>query len=198
MNLYFSSSFLALCLAIVSGETLEEAIIKDIMPERSSMCTPTPGTTSSDFTFASSQEESEWFDGYPDSYAQYNAPWSQLEQYVFNAKMMHTDANANRTWTLRLGKGGNIYSFVGPMGETVAPQKRDDSPWIDEVWHSVGVEPPQPEEPFMIHGAGSYQSDKTYDENVGIPVTEIPFYSPSLGKYCNDGDSECGFVAWVS
>jgi len=198
MKLYIAPSFLIACsIGCVFSETLQEAIIKDIMPGKSLLCSPAPGSTSSDFTFTSSQEESEWFDGYEESFEKYNAPWSQLEKYVFNAKMMHTDVNSNRTWTVRLGKGGNVYSMVGPMGETVPPQKRIDSPWIDEVWHSVAVEPPQPEEPFMIHGAGSYQSDQTYNSDVGIPLTEVPFYSPSLGKYCNDADGECGFAAWA-
>jgi len=196
MKLYVSY-FLMTMGSFVSSETLDEAIIKDMMPESSSTCTPTAGSTSSDFTFASSQEECNWFDGYEESFEKYNAPWSQLEEHVFNGKMMHTDVSSNRTWTLRLGKGGNIYSMVGPMGETVAPQKRIDSPWIDEVWHSVGVEPPQPEEPYMVHGAGSYQSDQTYGSNVGVPLTEVPFYSPSLGKYCNDEEGECGFAAWA-
>jgi len=197
MKLSITSSFLIVCcIGYVSSETLQEAIIKDIMPEKSTFCTPTLGSTSSDFTFTSSQEESKWFEGYEESFEKYNAPWSQLEKYVFNAKMMHTDVNSNRTWTIRTGTGGNVYSMVGPMGETVAPQKRIDSPWIDEVWHTVAVEPPQPIEPFMIHGAGSYQSDQTYDSTVGIPLTEIPFYTPSLGKYCNDAEGECGFAAW--
>lgn len=103
---------------------------------------------------------------------------------------------------MRLGTGGNIYSLVGPMGETVSSQKRDDSPWIDEVWHSVSTDPilnsDSSSSMFMIHGAGSYQSDKSYQSDRGIPVTTRPFYSPSLGKYCDDETGECGFVAWVS
>lgn len=89
-----------------------------------------------------------------------------------------------------------MYSLVGPMGETVSPQRREDSPWIDEVWHSVNSDPTRSS--FMIHGAGSYQSDFSYEADKGIPVQDIPFYSPSLGKYCHDEDGECGFVAWVS
>eukprot|EP00957_Ditylum_brightwellii_P178080 13564357-Ditylum_brightwellii.AAC.1 len=76
-----------------------------MMPERSPLCNPTPGTTSSDFTFASSQEESKWFDGYTELYKKYNAPWSNLEYHVFNAKIMHTDLNNDRKWTICLGKG---------------------------------------------------------------------------------------------
>ncbi len=170
------------------------------MPESSSKCNPRGSdSTSSSFTFTSSQEESKWFQGYPES-SFYGAPWSNHEQHVFNAQMSHTDPNSSdRSWKMRIGTGGNIYSLVGPMGETVAPQKRADSPWIDEVWHSVGVDPPRnQQEPFMIHGAGSYQYDQTYSETEGVPLTKVPFYAPSLGKYCNVEEGECGFAAWVS
>ena len=118
---------------------------------------------------------------------------------MFNAKMIHTDPSANRTWTMRLGTGGNIYSLVGPMGETVSSQKREESPWVDEVWHSVSTDPViNPNSHFMIHGAGSYQSDQTYQSDKGVPLTQVPFYSPSLGKYCKDDDGVCGFAGWVS
>ena len=70
------------------------------------------------------------------------------------------------------------------------------------VWHSVSTDinrnQDENSDMFMIHGAGSYQSDFSYSEMEGIPVQQIPFYSPSLGKYCNDQDGECGFAAWVS
>ena len=170
-------------------ETLEEAILKDMMPLSSSQCqSPPSGQTSSTFAFASSQVESKWYEPYVD-----------LEQHVFLAKMTHTDANENRTWTIRLGKAGNIYSFVGPMGETVPPQKHNQAPWIDEVWQSVSVDlrqnDPANGKAYFIHEAGTYQRDAGY---VGVPLTDIPFYSPSLGKYCDDESGECSFMSWVS
>lgn len=201
---------LALLLSInvteISAETLAEAIIKDVMPPNGDSCGAaasgggaSSGTFSHSFEFQSSQEESQWYYD-PVRNMEYGGPWSELEQHVFLAKFSHTDSNnANRTWTVRVGKGGNIYSLFGPMGETVAPQKRDDSPWIDEVWHSVTADPPKnAESPFMIHGAGSYQSDFSYAAEVGIPLQEVPFYSPSLGKFCDDTDGVCAFAAWVS
>ena len=162
-----------------------------MMPESSPLCVHTSGSTTSSFAFASSQEESNWWPGYPES-TEYGSPWSNHEEYVFAAKMMHVDESANRTWTMRVGTGGNIYGLIGPMGETVAPQRRVDSPWIDDVWHTVGVDPGK----FMIHGAGSYQYDKTYKAKVGIPLTDVPFYAPNLGKYCKDEEGECSFAAW--
>ena len=54
--------------------------------------------------------------------------------------MAHTDSNPNRSWALKIGKGGNIYSFVGPYGETVPRQNNAHSPWNDEVWQSRDLE----------------------------------------------------------
>lgn len=105
----------------INGETLQEAIIKDMMPPSSDTCSHTPGSTSSTFTFESSQEESQWFEGYPGQSERFGAPWSNLEQYVFPTKMTHTDTKSDRNWKMRRGTGGNIYSMVGPMGDTVAP-----------------------------------------------------------------------------
>jgi hypothetical protein len=170
-------------------DTLEEAILKDMMPRSSDKCNSPSGQTTSDFTFASSQAESNW-----------DLPYVDLEQHVFLAKMNHHDANENRTWTIRLGKAGNIYSFVGPMGETVPPQRHDESPWIDEVWQSVSVDQNLNKDGtnYFIHEAGTYQRDTGYDDSMGVPLTKVPFYSPSLGKHCDDESGECSFMSWVS
>jgi hypothetical protein len=36
---------------------------------------------------------------------------------LFLAKIEHSNDNADRALTIRPDHGGNIYSFVGPMGE---------------------------------------------------------------------------------
>lgn len=75
--------------------------------------------------------------------------------------------------------------------------KHPEAPWIDEVHQSVSVNnylnfgasprcnghscPAN-----FVHGAGTYQRDS--------PDTDVPFYSPSLAKYCS-GNS-CTFAAW--
>lgn len=82
------------------------------------------------------------------------------------------------------------------MGETVPPQNHDKAPWVDEVWQSVSVDQNLngPGAPYFIHQAGVYQKDSDYTN--GVSLEEVPFYSPSLGKYCKDSSSECGFSSW--
>ena len=162
---------------------LHEAILADLMPKSSNACTPV--TTDISFTFESSQATSQW-----------KAVFTDFEQYLFLAKMEHQDANENRTWTMRFGQAGNIYSLYGPMGETVPPQDHDKAPWVDEVWQQVqplgnGGDHDQNSdtEVYFIHEAGVYQKDS--------PYTDIPFYSPTLGKACSGEKGECGFISWV-
>jgi hypothetical protein len=154
-----------------------------MMPPSSVKCAPQVVNTT--YSFESSQAESQW-----------NSAVVGYEEDLFLAKMQHLDDNANKSWTIRLGQAGNIYSFVGPMGETVPQQDLANAPWVDDVWQAVqplgpgGDNDGNPStDVYFIHEAGTYQRDGQY--------TSKPFYSPTLGSYCNDDDGECGFASWV-
>lgn len=113
-----------------------------------------------------------------------------FESQVFLAEFGHTDPSVNRSWKIRVGPGGNIYSFLGPMGEVMPPQKHDYAPWIDEVNQFVAVNNAKahtPGQSWFIHQAGTYQKD-------GATLTERPFYSPSLARHCSG--RTCTFAAW--
>ena len=64
------------------------------------------------------------------------------ETQVFLAELAHRQ-EANDSFAVRIGKGGQIYSLRGAFGESVPPSWRDDrndrSPWNDEVWQFVAV-----------------------------------------------------------
>jgi len=152
------------------------------MPQSSEKCSPQAASTT--YEFQSSQAESNW-----------NTAFVGYEEDLFLAKMQHIENNFNRSWTIRFGQAGNIYSFVGPMGETVPPQDHNDAPWVDEVWQAVQPLGPNGDndgnpntDAYFIHEAGVYQRDGAY--------TSKPFYSPTLGSYCNSADGECGFASW--
>ena len=162
--------------------SLQQAILEDMMPPTSGKCNP--HDTAVSFDYESSAATSEWA-----------APFVGFEEELFLAKMEHTqEENANRTWTMRFGQAGNIYSLYGPMGETVPPQDHTNAPWVDEVWQQVaplgsgGNHDNDPNTPvYFIHEAGTYTKDS--------PYTDTPFYSPSLGHHCDNG--MCGFMSWV-
>ena len=64
------------------------------------------------------------------------------ETQVFHGELVHSQ-NPKRDFSLRMGKGGQIYSLRGAFGESVPPSWRskgsDSSPWNDEVWQFVSV-----------------------------------------------------------
>jgi len=64
------------------------------------------------------------------------------ETQVFLAELAHTQTK-NDSFTLRVGRGGQIYSLRGVFGESLPPSWRDAgqhrSPWNDEVWQFVAV-----------------------------------------------------------
>lgn len=107
--------------------------------------------------------------------------------------MNHTDhLNENRTWKIRFGTGGNIYSFVSVIGELMPPQHHKSAPFIDEVWQTVTIDNilnqrEKESTAYYIHQAGLYQYESILEKQ--------PFYSPNLIKRCRD--RECVFISWT-
>ena len=112
------------------------------------------------------------------------SPWSLTlhEAHVMDTRLSQNicgdeAAATNRSWELRVGRGGHIYSLRTPaLGETVPPQWRstgDTSPWNDEVWQGVAVDTSlnSGESKYFIHQSGTYMKDAALEE---------PFYSPQV------------------
>ena len=70
--------------------------------------------------------------------------WDQRldESQVFRLEIQHKQ-DSKKSFQLRIGKGGQIYSLRGAFGESVPPSWRAPggklSPWNDEVWQFVAV-----------------------------------------------------------
>jgi hypothetical protein len=171
--------------------SLDAAILQDMLEAYTqhtpSTCTGTNGATTYTFNYPGLNSASEW-----------HPPFESFEEDLFLAAMTNTDPVGNRSWTIRIGQAGNMYSHYCPdmHGETMPPQAHDNAPWIDEVHQSVSVNGylnlgagrcnGQDCPANFVHGAGTYQKDD--------PYTNVPFYSQSLANYCA-GDS-CTFAAW--
>ena len=163
----------ALFLQIVTltSASLDEVLLKDMMPQGSPLCTDFQ-TTSTSFQFTPS----------PSSWSSVNV---NKEQYTFLAEMKHTDASPNRTWTFRFGTGGNIYSIRSQFGEAIPPQTLSYAPWMDEVTQQVAVDlTKNANATFFVHQAGTYQRDNL----------ATPFYSPNIARHC-EGNT-CYFASW--
>lgn len=158
---------------------LERAILEDILPSdtSSSQCSGGSIRSSYSFDFSPPEDDSKWY-----------AEARGYETDVFLAEMRYIDDDDDKSWTIRIGQGGNIYSFVGPFGESVPPQNELGAAYIDDVWQNICVTMKTFENyDYYIYQSGTYQDDYEY-------LTEKPFFSPSLAKHCITG--ECSFASW--
>lgn len=190
--------------ASATYEKLDEALLKDLVESydtyhNSGVC------TSSERTVNATTISLDWPGRGPSYWWSGNA---HHEQQLFHAIMKHHDATGDRSWEIRIGSGGNIYSHNTPdmYGETMASQTHAGAPWIDEVQQTVSVNLNLNKKTgfggrfcqytsnddnvckkYYIHEAGAYQRDGDY-------TGTNPWFSPTLASYCS-GDS-CYFASW--
>ncbi len=126
------------------------------------------------------------------------------DSIVFQAEMKYQHPiDPTKSYQLRIGKGGQIYSLRGAFGESIPPQWRKpklvgdtnvvnaSAPWIDEVWQMVAVDTKKNKrknkEHYFIHQAGVYS--KTQEQ-------KTPFYSPLLADFHDRKKQSYSVVNW--
>ena len=126
------------------------------------------------------------------------------ESYVYNAELSYSNPiDTNTSYQMRIGKGGQLYSFIGSFGESVPPQWRPTNwvqpsygggtsyaPWVDEVWQMVAVDGAlnnPPDSSYFIHQSGVY---------LKTPSQSEPFYSPLLAAYYSPSNMSYSVVNW--
>jgi len=185
--------YLLLLLAViaVTGDLLDDVLLSSsssIFPSDDTvgdMCRPTTGnittTTTFDSVFSSTSNRSHW--------KSINLPY---EEDAFLVDMIHNDNdNSRQNWQLRLGKGGQVMSFLvnNRSKESIANQALPNAKWNDLVQQLVAVntEKSTAEHPNFIHGSGVYAYE---DEGTVNP----PFYNPKLAFQCSGND--CSIINW--
>jgi len=171
------------CLLVLESPTfgfvLDEVILKDIIFPGSSKCTTNDST---EISFVHTPSPSYW-----------DPINANLESKKFMAQMTHNDSDPSKSWTVRFGHGGDIYSMISGYGEAIPPQTKDFSVWVDEVTQAVTVDLTQnncaeADECYYIHQAGAYFRPGTFD------YLNETFYSPNVAKHC-EGNT-CIFATW--
>ena len=187
---------IVLCIIIIANifieaqsidfEILDSVLLQDILPPSSPLCRYDETTEENEKrSFASFEHKK--------SPSVWNAKYTELEPKLFLAEINHDDPDPSRIWKLRVGQGGNIYSFRGAFGEAIPPQNHLNGPFVDEVWQMVSVNQIQnrnPESPpYFVHQGGTYMNKNEF---------EIPFFSPNIAKHCEQkaGISQCSFGSW--
>jgi hypothetical protein len=136
----------------VSADTLDAALASAIFPSTSSLCKGAANSrTTFNNKFTSTAAVSNW-----------DAANAQYEDDVFEIDMIHSDVDPNRTWILRLGKGGQIASFRVAAGEAMANSATENDAWHDLVQQMVAINSDlnTPANPNFIHQAGPYMNDR--------------------------------------
>jgi hypothetical protein len=189
-------------------EDLDEAILNDIVQ---SYNTHEPTTCNTEAQASATSYSFDW----PGTNVQssWDPDITGYERGVFQAIISYTDPDpdptGDRSWSIRIGSGGNMYSIFlhDSIGEVIPPQKHAQAPWIDEVQQTVSVatalnmNTSMPQycpggtanvdnnalcKKYYIHQAGAYQYDGSN--------TNTPFFSPSLAKHCYK--NSCTFASW--
>lgn len=126
------------------------------------------------------------------------------ESVVFNAELSYDNPlDSNQSYQIRIGKGGQLYSFRSAFGESVPPQWRSSNwvqpsygggtsyaPWVDEVWQMVCVDESlnnTPDSSYFIHQAGVY---------LKTPAQNKPFFSPKIAEYYDHQNQSYSIVNW--
>ena len=126
------------------------------------------------------------------------------ESVVFDAELSYENIlDSTQSYQVRIGKGGQLYSFRGSFGESVPPQWRPTgwalptygggtsyAPWVDEVWQMVCVDGSlnnPPDSAYFIHQSGVY---------LKTPGQTQPFYSPMVARYFNPAKMSYSVVNW--
>jgi len=113
------------------------------------------------------------------------------ETSVFQAQLSYSGPTPAQSYEMRIGKGGQIYFFRSAFGESVPPNYRSPTrfvdgvhfaPFVDDVWQMVAVDGSlndrDNDNKYFIHQAGVY---------IRRPEQTQPFYSPLVSEYYSNG-----------
>lgn len=178
--------------------------------------------------FSSTQEPSSTSGGvfsflqsYSPSGSKWEIDWD--ESVVFNKLLKYEIAtNSYQSFELRMGKGGQVYSFKSKgFGEALPPQWRASynengqvitdqgpsnpinshhgnwAPWVDEVWQLVGSDQKDSLNNLPstknIHQAGSYMNNYAHRAS---DHTVTPFYSPMIQSFYDSTTQSYTTIHW--
>ena len=169
-----SWSLVSLYPHVTASESTEQQILDVFPPSAAASDRQGQGNTSISLEYTPSK--SLWAEGLD-------------ERQVFHAQIQHEQAE-NNSFTLRIGKGGQVYSLRGPFGESVPPSCTGEgpsrSPWNDEVWQFVTV-------CSKYNGLKSLQRSENMPDAVLEAITALPykstFFIHNSGAYIPDSRS---------
>lgn len=126
--------------------------------------------------------------------------WLGLDEDQVFFRMLRHQGDGH-DWTIKIGKGGQIYSIRTPgLGELIAPQRAEHGQWVDEVFQHTLPMPPQKDKAKTssvvdgdIHQAG-YYTKSDLDRQVQIRPRSV--YSPLFWYRYDALGPSVSYVTW--
>jgi len=124
--------------------------------------------------------------------------WLGLDEgSVFFRRLTHTQPGHD--WTIKIGKGGQLYSITTPQTRELISLQAPPGDWVDEVFQHVLPYPPErnASEPNIsdgdIHQAGFY---KATDSNLFQPIMPRSIYSPLFLFRSDPNSHSISYTTW--
>jgi hypothetical protein len=129
------------------------------------------------------------------------ADWPGMdESRVFFRQLTHSQAG--KDWTIKVGKGGQLYSIATPQNGELIPVQRSDlyGEWMDEVFqHTIPYHPLPPLSSLPvgdIHQAGYYMyNDLNRSQQILPHSVYSPRFNPLLPEFAQQENS-LSFITW--
>lgn len=145
-NAYFLMSMIIPISVYSVNVDIDMHLVFDLFPEPSQSCLDSINNTTHKTSYS--------FNYTPSSEEYWHPETAQYEQMKFLAEIKssptsddegennlnNTNTKNNNSWKIRIGHGGNIYSFESAFGQAVPPQAHPQAPFVDEVMQMVSVD----------------------------------------------------------
>jgi dienelactone hydrolase len=124
---------------------------------------------------------------------------------VWRNTLNHDSENPQQDWEIRIGKGGQIYSFRTAAGELMPPQEHAGAEWVDEVFQVVTVntktnnrDPIAYPARSFVHQAGTYWKKSFAGETKELDPEFLnhSWYSPMLEEFHNEASNSYSSLVW--
>jgi hypothetical protein len=124
------------------------------------------------------------------------------EQDVFHTQLTHTPGlSSDIGWTIRIGKGGQIYYIdVQGLGQITCPQ-RSFSAWNDDCMTTTVYSAPESNKDTQMGGNDSFANGYIHGSGMYVkpqmdPLNDKPLYCPLLAEEFDIRDRSYSMINW--
>jgi hypothetical protein len=136
------------------------------------------------------------------NWASYPNQIPYTETDVFHTQLTHTPGTSDDIgWTVRIGKGGQIYYIdLQGLGQIICPQ-RSFSAWNDDCMTTTVYSADEANKDVEMGGNDSFANGYIHGSGMYVkpymdPINNKPFYNPILAEYFDSNDRSYSIINW--